>query len=247
MKELEKTLTELGIAKKTQDIYLSVLRLKKATARQIGEQAGVPRPSVYDHLKTLLRLGLVVEFEIENKKYFQANDLTHLSQLLDEKIERLTAERTHVRELLPKLISSGSGVEAKIKFFEGTDGFRRVLNDILWQDEEEILVMWPYTEMTELAGEEYLENWTRRRVAQGIHIRSIWPNDRSVAINKNKIPDEETRLAPKGVDWNMGYVICGEKVYFISSRKETFAFVVHSHDFAELQRTQFELAWRQGK
>lgn len=43
--------------------------------------------------------------------------------------------------------------------------------------------------------------------------------------------------------WSMGYWIYADKVAFVSSRKETFGFVVHSRDFAETQKAQFKAIW----
>ena len=53
----------------------------------------------------------------------------------------------------------------------------------------------------------------------------------------------ELRLAPKTMSWNMSYWLYADKVAFISSRAESFGFLIHSRDFAELIKTQFETIW----
>lgn len=240
MKELQKILTEIGLSEITSRVYLALLGQKNVTAKQLATLVGIPRPSIYDHLKGLLKLGLVSELEIENKKYFQVDDPDRLEQLIEERIESLSVERARIKEIVPELLKGRGGVEARIKFFEGADGFRRALNDILWQDEREILALWPYQEMREVAGREYLKRFTERRIDQDIKLRAIWSRH---GVPPVKIPKEEVRLAPKEMKWDMGYIICGDKVYFISSQKESFAFVIHSHDFAQMQKVQFEQIW----
>ena len=53
MKALQKTLGELGLSEMTAKVYLALLGQKRATARQLAEVVGIPRPSVYDHTKEL--------------------------------------------------------------------------------------------------------------------------------------------------------------------------------------------------
>lgn len=45
----------------------------------------------------------------------------------------------------------------------------------------------------------------------------------------------------------MGYWIYGDKVVCISSRKESFGFIIESREFAELLCAQFEVLWKQAK
>ena len=53
----------------------------------------------------------------------------------------------------------------------------------------------------------------------------------------------QLRIAPEKMTWNMGHAIYDDKVAFISSKKEAFGFIVHSQDFADLMRVQFEEIW----
>lgn len=45
----------------------------------------------------------------------------------------------------------------------------------------------------------------------------------------------------------MGYWIYGNKVAFISSRKESFGFIIESAELATMLRTQFEVLWKASK
>lgn len=45
----------------------------------------------------------------------------------------------------------------------------------------------------------------------------------------------------------MGYWIYGNKVAFISSRKESFGFIIESAELVEMLRTQFEVLWKTSK
>ena len=47
--------------------------------------------------------------------------------------------------------------------------------------------------------------------------------------------------------WDMGYWMYEDKVAFLSSEKEGFGFVIHSKDFANLIKVQFEEIWKVSK
>lgn len=245
MASLKKVFKDLGFSEITAQVYSELSKQKKATARTLSELVGIPRPSVYDHLKILQKNGLIVELEVENKKYFQIDDPKILSKLIEEKIEDLELEKKNIKDIIAHSAKSQNGMEAKIKFFEGREGFRQVLNDVLWYEGAEILAMWPYTDMSEVIGEDYLKSFTKRRNNFGIKVRSIWARGRDTYVEK--IEGEATRVAPQGMSWHMGYIIYAEKVAFISSRYESFSFTIQSRDFAELKKTEFEAIWKISK
>ncbi len=80
-------LRRLELSDGEQVVYLSLLRTGRATARMLADRTGLTRPSVYDQLKKLLALSLVVELDIEGKAHFAAGDIKHLDALLLDKIE----------------------------------------------------------------------------------------------------------------------------------------------------------------
>jgi len=157
----------------------------------------------------------------------------------------LKEDKKVLKAEISKLAKEGKGVEPKIRIYPGKDSFRRVLNDVLWQKNIEILVMWPYGEMNKVIGESYLKNFTKRRLEANVSVKSIWPRGSETFVER--IPKEKTRVAPPKVKWDMGYVVYGDNVAFISSHTESFAFIMHSKDFANLQRVQFEMMWSQSK
>jgi hypothetical protein len=105
------------------------------------------------------------------------------------------------------------------------------------------------SEMMKVLGGEYLEDLNLKRVQRNIFLRAIWPLDKVLDFKKypylsgDKEHLRELRFAPKGMTWNMGYWMCGDKVAFLSSEKEGFAFIVRSREFADLLKLHFEQMW----
>ncbi len=249
----KKLFEDLGLSENTHRVYLQLIENGTSSARMLAENLSIPRPSVYDNLKILIQKGLVIERNEGNKKLFQVDDVKNLPRLLKNKITSLQKEESDLENLLPKLLMQTQAIEPKIKFYSGVEGVRQVLNDMLWYKNIDTVALWPISEMVELLGKEYMADMNRKRIRQKLSTRGIWPEDKRVNLKDHPflgVGDKfyrEIRIAPKGMTWNMSYWVYADKVAFISSRKETFGFVIHSRDFAEMIKAQFEVIWKASK
>jgi sugar-specific transcriptional regulator TrmB len=106
MEKIMAALRRLELSDSEQAIYVSLLREGRATARVLAARTGVTRPSVYDQLKSLIELGLVVELDIDGKANFAAADIKYLDALLADRIDRLTQSRASLK--VAKALSSSS-------------------------------------------------------------------------------------------------------------------------------------------
>ncbi len=246
---LQDILKNLNIPETATRVYLRLLEVGISSARQLAENLNIPRPSVYDNLKILIKLGLVTEIDQENKKLFRIDDIKNLSHLVKGKIDNLQQQEKKLKDIIPSLAKQLDYLEPKIKFYSGQEGIRRATNDILWYENIETLAIWPISEIMEVLGPDYLRENNRKRIKRKISIRAIWPRDKAVKFKQypfmgvGKDFYREIRLASSGMTWNMGYWLYADKIAFISSRKESFGFTVHSRDFTELIKSQFELVW----
>ncbi len=253
MSLLKKTFEDLGLSSVTHDVYVQLLEKGGCSAKQLADWLAIPRTSVYDHLKLLIQRGLVVEQHNEGKKTFAIDDPKNLPKLIDEEIDSLKAERDHILEMLPSLLKNTSSLDPKIRFYSGIEGVKHVLNDFKWQRNADTMAMWPMDEMLALLGQEFFNDLNRRRIKQNVYVRGVWPYGNGIDVKENPFigtgPEfkRELRVAPKHMKWNIGYWIYGEKVAFISSKKEAFGFTIHSNDFSQLMKMQFESVWSQSK
>ena len=220
------------------------------TASKLADRVGLPRPSVYDHLKILIKKGLVTERKEEYRKVFQVDDVRNIQELLDDKIKSLENEKKQFDLSLPSLLQKVAFIEPQIKFYSGKEGMKQVMNHIMLNRNIETILFWPMNEMMKVLGPEYLKELNEKRVKRNIFLRAIWPKDK--ALDSEEYPylkaDEEhlrdLRFAPEGMTWNMGYWLYEDKVAFLSSEKEGFGFVVQSKDFSNLMKLQFEEIWK---
>lgn len=247
---INKILKDLDFSENCILIYNRLLETGASSARQLAENLNLPRPTVYDNLNLLFNSGLVLEKKEDNKKLFAADDVKNLKNLVRSKIEKLKENEKTINNLLPNLILKTKALEPKIKFYSGVEGIKNVLKDLLWYENIKTTTMWPISEMVKILGRDYLANLNRRRIRQEISIRGIWPRDKKVdfktcpflGVGQGHL--RELRLAPKEMNWNMSYWQYADKVAFISSGAENFGFVIHSRDFVNLLKTQFEIIWK---
>lgn len=245
-----KIFRELDLSLLSEKVFNELLDKGASTAKQLADRVNIPRPSVYDHLKILIQIGLVMEKIVDGKKVFLVDDLKNIKELLDSKIKLLQEEKRKFEISLPSLLNKAMFIEPQIKFYSGREGVKQVLNHIMTNRNIETELFWPMSEMLKVLGPEYLEELNTKRIQRNIYLRAIWPLDKKVDIRKypylagdeNHLRD--LRFAPKGMTWNMGYWMYENRVAFLSSEKEGFGFVIHSKEFADLMRLQFEQMWK---
>jgi hypothetical protein len=221
-----------------QAIYLSLLRDGRAPARLLADRTGLTRPSVYDQLKKLSALNLVVELDVEGKAYFAAGEIKHLDALLGDRIDRLEQSRQFLLDALPAIEARLDTVTPKIRFFEGEDGMKQLMKDIMWHDEVTVEATWNDGEMQKIYDVAFLRWWNERRTTRKIKITWCCPKGAKKALlpffysaNLDTIVTTTATKAPA-----MTRLVYASKVACISSQKEAFGFIVESAEFATLER-----------
>ncbi len=245
MKTLNEMLRVLELPDSARRAYCDLLSHGESSARTLSQRLSVPRSSIYDHLRPLLDLRLVVEREKEGKAIFGIHDIDDVGRLVSARVESLSIlSRTFEREK-KTFTTQTETVEPKIKFVEGKEGLVSLLHEMLWDADSLIETVWPYDEMLKVLGKEVLETFNTKRIRQKIEIATIWTDTKPSKKHIWRGGDfkVERRIAPAKFHAPMGYSIYGNKVSFISSHKELYGFVVHSADFAALMRSQFKALW----
>ncbi len=246
MEKITAALRRLELSAPEQSIYLSLLREGRATARVLAARTGITRPSVYDQLKSLTALGLVVELDVDGKAHFAAADLKYLDALLSDRIDRLAQSRESLKEALPFLQKSLETVTPKLRFFEGEDGVKQLLKDIMWHDKAALQVVWSQAHIAEVFNGAFLRWFDERRLARGLWAEVLCPYSSKKELSLlTGGPKDVQRFLPKGLTTLMSSIIYGNKVAFISSNAEAFGFIVESKEFTELERQKFAALWKE--
>lgn len=238
-------LNQLGLYKDEAKVYLACLKLGKAYASAIAKRAGVHRVTCYNILENLSKKGLVTISNEHKTKVYQAEN--------PETLVKKQAQKLQIAEkLLPdlKAISSNQATKPTIKFIEGKEGIKNVIEDTL-NTSDEIL---GYSNIENLVGlfKDYLHYYAEERQKRKIRSRFLSPYCKlAETFLSTYFPNDHKRefaeilyIDPKEFLFENEVYIYGDKVATLSLNKnELIGVVVDSPIMAQTHRSIFNLSW----
>ncbi len=233
--------------------YLSLLDRGASTAGDLAKYMGVKRSSAYGYLERLLAAGLVSQSMRHGIKLFAAEPGERLQLVHRRKLEELQKQQTAFDKILPELAERSvmNLFRPRLQFYEGQEGVQRLNLDILEYQDLESYTMWPIKSMRDIMTPDFLYYHNKMRIRKNISIKAIWQRDQAIDFAKNAPPDlgsggryiREIRLAPDPMKFTMGYWIYANKVAFLSSRSESFGFLIESAELTEILLSQHRTLW----
>lgn len=239
--EYLKSLQNLGLNPKEQEVYFALLQLEKATANQIAYKSGIKRPTTYDILYRLTQEGFIAQTQEGKKRMFIAHSPEILQELLHEKQRALAKD-------IPELMSIYNTIskKPKVTYYEGAAALKRVYNDTLrtLKSGDEILAY--VTSKTASEFSDYFSDYVTNRVEKGIRLRGIYNDSPEMRtfLDSNKEQLRTARvLDVKKFPMENEINIYADKVIIGTYTPEPFAIMIESKQIADTQRVIFELAW----
>lgn len=243
-REIEETLREIGLAREEIIVYLAMLRIGSGLASRISEETKINRSHIYQLLERLISKGFVSYVIRENRKYFSAVNPEKLIEIVKEREQKL-------RNILPNLLSLTSFEKNKpiVEIFEGKEGIKTILNDIL-KTKEEWLAFGSSGKGQEILSF-YAEHWEREREKLKINLRGILDSSesgikRGKELSKRKytkIKHVKEEYSNPSSTW-----IYGERIAFIIwSKEHSFAIRITSKEITDNFRRHFEVLWKGAK
>lgn len=242
-----KNLIDYGLTEHEAKVYCSTLALEEATVDRIAKHADLNRTSSYPIFERLKKMGLVGQGKKKKKTVFKAVRPEKLLEILEEKKEQVTSILPDLRSLFD--ISRG---RPDVSFFEGAEGLKTVLSDIL-NDAKEVLIFGE--------GESFVnaipgwnEAYVKKRAGKNIKVKMILratpysvksiKKIREVDNQLNKLLN--VRMLPESyrIDYS-GFDVYDNKVVLYSFEKNNYAVVVESTVIARLMKTVFEILWNE--
>ncbi len=246
MPEIVENLKKFGLSEKEAKVYLACLELGDSLASEISLKSNLPRTLVYDILERLIGLGLISYAIKNNKKYFRAADPRELLRILREK-ERAV---THILPTLENLQKIKGIKRPKVEIYEGKDGMKTVMDDILRSGVKEFLAYGSSRSSYEIIPA-FIEEWHKQRIKKKVIMRIIY-NDTKEARKKVKrftksLKFTEYGFMPITLESPTATMIYANKVVLQSWTKEPFAVVIEDEEMAENQKRYFGELWKIAK
>ena len=250
---IDYTLFQLGLKDDEVKAFLYLLENGAQTAGNLAKRTGISRPSLYVFLKNLENLGLVVESQKNGVKVFGTATREKINSIFERRIDELQKGKGDVEKAFLELQAGKISTSPKLQFFEGKDGLQHILTDMLLYKNIETKAYWPIKSMLDILSENFFESLNKERIQRKIYTKAIWPDNQTVDIKKHPYLGSgigflrEIRIAPKDINFSMGYWVYGRKTAFISSKKEAFGFIIESRELAETLSSQFDVIWKFSK
>jgi sugar-specific transcriptional regulator TrmB len=241
-----KDLEKIGLTDKKAKVYLAVLEAGQATIIQIARKTLIKRTTLYDIVADLSSQGYISEIKKGAKNLIIAEDPAILIKKFESRLDE-------VKSIAPALFKIFSSVTSRpqIRFYEGVEGIRHLMEESLVMKNKEVLYWGPADNIIEILGNVYVESWLKRRIRAGIQTHGLLtqnaPRGSKSFLKTDKNALREVRwLSTKtifdGILW-----LYDNKVMYISSAKDSFGFIIESDNFTEFMKVIFKSMWETAK
>lgn len=238
---IQHEISKLGLSGKKGEVYLSILELGRATTIDVARKTGIKRTSVYDLIQDLIHQGYVSEAKRGRRRVFIAEDPVTLIEVYEQRLSDMKSAIPALSSIYTKAIPV-----PKLKFYDGINGVRHLMEESLTIKGKEHLYWSSISDLVDVFGNRYMEQWVKRRVKRGIWSRCLLVKKKRVAdlyLRSDEGVLREIRYLPQGFDFGGVLAIFDNKVMYISSLKESFGFMIESDEFSNSMRLIFKSMW----
>ncbi len=240
-------LAELGLGTREARFYLAVLALGRCTVAQAASHSGTSRTSGYDLAKRLVERGLLRTIDFGVEGHHRDGRMSELvaadpTQLLTEADRR----RQIVDSLIPQLraIQMSAKARPKVRHLEGVNGIREALMETLeWPSP--LRGIFSMKDLFAVPGEDTLDEYVRARQERSLTLHVVRSIERDIPARWQSSETEfrVARHAPAGSVFTMTTIIGESSVAIVSSRREAFAMMIDSNEYAQTQANLFDVLW----
>lgn len=242
----------LGFKTEEVEAYLALHDHGSCSAADLARRIDAKRPTAYVYLERLMDGGLVTQSQRHGIKLFTAEPAEKILVLYRRKIEFLQRKEANMTKILPEMKrrEKTGGMRPRMQFFEGRYGMEDALENILTAPSGTLtLSFWPIQAAVGATSRDFFHYHNKERIRRNIYVHGLWPRGQSVNIKLNpflgwgKRFKRELRYVPEGFDFTMGYWIYGNKIVFLSSRYESYGFIVESPELCQMMSVQHKIVW----
>jgi sugar-specific transcriptional regulator TrmB len=236
---IEQALEQWGLSPKEIKVYLAGLELGAVPVQDLAKKTGIERTNVYSIVEGLIHQGLFTETEKAGKKYFVAESPEKL-------VLKLKDREKEIESVLPELksIYNLSPQKPRVRFYEGAEGIKTVMEDVLATGENYV-ACWSVIDKTRIIGEQYSNNYIDQRVKKKIFARLILDrNPKTERWQKEgKEYLREVKFMPKEFSFSSNIYIYGDKVALFSLKKDILAIIIENKEISEFLKIFLNFMW----
>lgn len=238
-------LKDVGLSDNEIRVYLALLKEEELTASEISKATKINRTLIYTLLDSLIGKGMVSYVIKSSIKYFRAGDPNTILAFLKEKSD-------NIRKIIPDLLKlkAPSRRRYSVELYEGAEGLKSVLDDILRARPKEFLDITSGSTVIVLP-RYYMDKFHKER-EKIIPLSRILYNHTKMGIKRAKemkqYPRAQSRVLPKGLSSPSHIYVYADRVCLTLWEKDfPFAILIKSKDMAKRFKEFFEWFWQLSK
>jgi len=243
--EIIPILKKLGFSDKEIKVYLALLKNGPSSVRMLAQASGINRGTTYDILKSLKEEGLASFYHKDTKQFFVAEDPGALNKTLEQRIENLKEVKEDLIHVVPELKSlfNEAGDKPVVKYYEGFNGVKVVLSDVLEATEsskEKAYCVFSSADIRKYLYKNFI-NFTKERIKRKIKVKSIGIGHGGTVA---KLSERKSLNAKKSSPTYI--LIYPGKVAMISinSAKQPLALIIEDGAIFTTQQQLFNFIWQ---
>ena len=236
-----KQLLQLGLSEKEANAYLELIRKREATVSELSKRIQINRTVLYYVLEGLVQKGLASYIIKNNLRVYHPAEPDKLLSILKEKEKIATA-------IIPELAKLYSPESKKpiIEIFEGKDGLKTILNDIIKQKKD-----W-FASDSPGRGKEVMgatsPQFEKIRQQEKIHLKVIFVNTQNglkTAKEFAQMKHTEVRVNPEPFESAASNWIYADRVVTVFWKMPNlFTLRIINQELADSYRNSFMLRWK---
>lgn len=270
MEDLRNNLETLGFSPNESKVFMVLMKGKTQTAAEIAEEAGIPRPSVYEILKSFTEKGFCNEIETPSKLWYEIID----PDIVEDKIEKelnntYKTKIDHLKGSFGKFknLYKSENVEESQLSIELLRGFNmhrsRKFIEMIERSKNEILLMNRLEGKISAEVDEVVDNFIKNGgVAKSIYEISsdfkIKIEDKWEKVTKKSFIELCKTIESSGVQIRLidridqNYAVFDMKTVFLNiienggEKKDKNDLIIRNKNYASLMRNTFEMYWNNG-
>lgn len=252
---IHELLTDIGLSDSEAAMYIALLRHGQQATTFLSQKIGVNRGLGYVVLHSLLQKGLVTKMSRGKVQYFSPLPPEHLVEYLEHQKKEIEGKQERVQTMLSQLVAITNPLmtKPKMRFFDGIEGARAVLESILTSKDKTLRAYLSLADAINFVGSDFFHTFASRLTKEGFALHAIRTHEkdkqalaldpRLKRLGPSKKERRQIRYAPENLAFPMTMFLSDDKLVLLSSKEENFALLIESREYLEMQKKLFELVW----
>jgi sugar-specific transcriptional regulator TrmB len=237
-----------GLTENEARVYLYALEREACAPRAITLEQGIPRPTVYHVLQSLIEKGLMTKTRTATGVAFRGVKPAQLPSLLQGEKVRIETREQLLKELLPSLQERHQLVpmtEETVRY-EGLAGIKLLFEEALYCKERRWDIVAPSQNVLRQVEKRYAEYVYEAQRERGIRLRTLWENKaHATPHSPEEIRRRNIRLMPKVMTGRFSclVILFDDACAIFSPLEQSSATLLRSKEIHSTFRAIFDGLW----